>query len=394
MRLTRREKILLIAVGFALSAYLVYSFVVVPQLAQISEREAELANLQALEVRVNRAPGDLQALILEHESISLDISDLATGYFTSLNHQEELILLLHELVSLPGLTDPSLALSQLAPSSFGGAPAQLQTISLSLEGSYDTIWDFLRSVWGFEKRILLNNLTLSASENDMFSAGTNLQMYDISQTSQVFESLVIWFNRPDFVKENPFSPLPGQPFVGRRYLLASDSLDLLRRYVPFVDIRGHWAEDEINELGEKRVVFGDSANRFYPNSPISRGELVVLLDSHFQWPVPDEPIDLTVFPDYVDIGSYQSAMARAVFKGFLNEYIVGYGDGYLRPNNPVTYAEFNDIMGRILELPGYSWQVPAQELLNQTGHRSVGLADSGAQMTRAEAVYYVARLLR
>jgi Tfp pilus assembly protein PilO len=377
---------------FALAAYLTYTYVVTPQLASIDDKETTLLFWERQATAVASAPAELAALEAEHEVINSDIQAIGEEYFSMVSEQEELILLMNELLMTPGIRESSIQFSQPQRTSIAGGSAVLQTINTSVQGTYESVWAFLRGVWAFEERIMLSNLTIAPGDTNQYTGNLSLSLYDLSNVTNRHNRLIHWFNREDFVKDNPFTPLPGQPFLGIRYLLASDSLDQLRQYVKFADIGGHWAEDEIDSFGEQGLVFGDANNRFYPDSPISRGELVVLLDGYFKWPMPEDPIDLTQFIDFREIGSYESNMARAVFKGFLNQYIVGYGDGYLRPNAPVSYAEFNDIMSRIFEDPGFSWEDHALAILETTGHRSVGLVDLSRSMTRAEAIYFLTLL--
>lgn len=45
----------------------------------------------------------------------------------------------------------------------------------------------------------------------------------------------------------------------------------------FVDIKGHFAEKEINELNKMGIVNGRTENEFCPNEPITRAEAAVLI---------------------------------------------------------------------------------------------------------------------
>ncbi len=44
----------------------------------------------------------------------------------------------------------------------------------------------------------------------------------------------------------------------------------------FIDTKGHFAEDAINELCEMGIVNGKTENRFMPNEPITRGEVAAI----------------------------------------------------------------------------------------------------------------------
>lgn len=389
MRVTKREKLLLIVLFFAAVAYAAYTFLVVPQWADIEEKQAEIQFWQRQREAVDRAPATLAALQEELTVIEEGMTEVGDRYFSMLNTQEEVILLMNELLQTQGVRDLSISFSPVQEVRIESGVVNRQTVSVSLTSPYASLWQLLRSIWAFDEQIIVSSLSITGNEEGGLNVQTVLQLHDVSGITKVFNPLVYWFNLEDWVKANPFTPLPGQMFPGIRYWLTSVTLDEMRTYIKFADIRGHWAEAAIDAFGEERLVFGDGANRFFPDSPITRGEMVVLLDGYFKWPMPEDPIDLTNFVDYREIGSYSSIMARAVFKGFVSGYIVGYDDRTLRPNSPMSYEEFANVMSRIYGDPTFTWERGAEEILEATGHRSVGLTDISRPMTRAEAVYYL-----
>ncbi|MFD2370451.1 S-layer homology domain-containing protein [Brevibacillus sp. GCM10020057] len=52
--------------------------------------------------------------------------------------------------------------------------------------------------------------------------------------------------------------------------------------VTFQDLNGHWAEQSVNELAKLGIVKGNARQLFYPNSPISRGEALAMLNRVFE----------------------------------------------------------------------------------------------------------------
>jgi N-acetyl-anhydromuramyl-L-alanine amidase AmpD len=46
----------------------------------------------------------------------------------------------------------------------------------------------------------------------------------------------------------------------------------------FNDIKGHWAENSIERLQQLGLVSGDGSGNFYPDKPITRAEVIALLD--------------------------------------------------------------------------------------------------------------------
>lgn len=396
MRLTNRERIALLMLLVGLAGYLVYTYVVPPQEAAIGNLRGDLSFLQQRLAQVNAAPARLASLETQLEENLAGLEDVGGQYFSLLEEQEGVIILMNELFLTPGIKDLSFGFSPVQNPVIAGGRIEQQTVNVTCEGSYESVWALLHAVWGFDQRIIISSLTMrpqasatAVNGDGQLSVQLSLELPDLSELTGSRNSLVYWFNREDFVKPNPFTPLPGETFYGIRFLLASSTLEQGWENLNFVDIEGHWAEEAIETFRARGLVFADSRHRFFPNSPISRGELVVLLDGYFAWPLPDQPVNLTAFSDYLEIGSYEGVMARAVFKGFLNGYIVGYTDGTLRPHSPVSYREFRDIMRRVLDEPGFTWEQYSQLIADQTGHVSLGNNAPSLSMTRAEAVYFL-----
>ncbi|RNB77915.1 S-layer homology domain-containing protein [Brevibacillus panacihumi] len=51
---------------------------------------------------------------------------------------------------------------------------------------------------------------------------------------------------------------------------------------PYMDIRGHWAQDDIEYLANLGILKGDGRQSFYPDKHISRGEAIALLNRVFE----------------------------------------------------------------------------------------------------------------
>lgn len=51
----------------------------------------------------------------------------------------------------------------------------------------------------------------------------------------------------------------------------------------FTDINGHWAKSSIQELASIGIVKGNAKQLFYPNSPISRGEAIAMMNRVYEY---------------------------------------------------------------------------------------------------------------
>lgn len=103
----------------------------------------------------------------------------------------------------------------------------------------------------------------------------------------------------------------------------------------FADIRGHWAEAEINEACALGLVHGGPEGLFRPDGSVTRAEWAVMVA---RWLKPESG-GATVVPAFADAAGIpvwaREAIGAAADSGILN----GYPDGTFRPSAIVSRAE-------------------------------------------------------
>ena len=99
--------------------------------------------------------------------------------------------------------------------------------------------------------------------------------------------------------------------------------------VDFLDIKGHWAENYVNQLFSAGIVNGTSGATYSPNDRIKRGDFVLML-----WRAAGRPAasGASVFTDVQADAYYASAIAWAAENGIAN----GVGDGCFAPEAALT----------------------------------------------------------
>ncbi len=118
----------------------------------------------------------------------------------------------------------------------------------------------------------------------------------------------------------------------------------------FIDIKGHWAEKDINYASEEHIINGFPDGTFKPNQPITRAEFTVMLANVLKLDGKSVPLRFT---DNNQISFWaKQAVAQLVTAGIVN----GYDDGSFRPNAYITRAEMATMIARALLLPSYAWE--------------------------------------
>lgn len=408
MKLTRREKLLVTILLFCLASYLLFRYVVTPQHAQLEVLRADLAAWEEKKQALDIIDQTVARYGQQQEDLTNQIQTIGNNYFSSLSQEEESVIVMNDLLQDAELKDISLSFGPLETGLPDGAASAavasaaaastptdssgplVQKVQLTYSGSYDSLWKALGNFWNFQKCIQVDSITIGpdADGSRLVTGEIDLSLYDLSQITQLGKNMVIWSDNGQFRRSNPFQNVTGETFQGTRYVLdLSDSMT--RIYTKFTDISGNWAETAIDDFGRQYLVEGDAENKFHPDDPITRGELVVLLDNYYHWEAPADAVDLTKFSDYAELGSSLSAMEKAFYKGYMMGYFVGFDDGTLRPNAPTSYKEFSLVMGKVMNQPEFNWRDAALVIQQQTGYTSPGLTDEIAPMTRAEAVYFL-----
>lgn len=116
---------------------------------------------------------------------------------------------------------------------------------------------------------------------------------------------------------------------------------------PFVDVDGHWAEEEICFLYGEGIVSGYSERNFLPNNQITRAEFLKISLLNLSYNV--YAVQSADFTDINEGDWYFQYITFARSKGFVN----GYPDGSFHPNDPITRAEAVTMMMQISGIIDY-----------------------------------------
>lgn len=120
---------------------------------------------------------------------------------------------------------------------------------------------------------------------------------------------------------------------------------------PFRDVDDSWYTDAICWAADKGIVDGVAPDKFAPNDPVTREQMVTILYRYAtsKGTAGDGKADLSSFPDAKQISSYaQDAMAWAVAGNIIQGSKVG-GEDYLLPADTATRAQIATVLMRFLE---------------------------------------------
>lgn len=164
-----------------------------------------------------------------------------------------------------------------------------------------------------------------------------------------------------------------------------------KEMINFYDIRGHWAKNEIETLVRKGIINGYPDKTFRPDNYITRAEFLVLLSRAYQWNLPADTNNLSLFKDR---NTFNAFSEKQISYALSHGYISGYPDNYFRPNNNITYKEVEIIMRRILKNSNFTWDSIANKIIYDKKVRSNSFDSMNNNITRAEFSYLLYDLIK
>ncbi|MBU7006903.1 S-layer homology domain-containing protein [Phosphitispora fastidiosa] len=114
------------------------------------------------------------------------------------------------------------------------------------------------------------------------------------------------------------------------------------------DIKGHWAENQVENWLHKGLIKGYSDDTFKPDRNITRAEFVALANKAFGY----NPGVSHKFNDVEETDWFAGDIAKAKEIG----YVAGYSDGSFKPNNNISRQEAAVIICNILKLDTTKYQ--------------------------------------
>lgn len=111
----------------------------------------------------------------------------------------------------------------------------------------------------------------------------------------------------------------------------------------FSDISGHWAQDDIEYMTDKDIIYGYSDGTFRPDNYVSRAEYIAMTNRTYKL---RSGSSATNFKDVNSSDWFAREVSYAVAAG----YISGYPDGTFRPNQYITRQEVAVTLARLLDL--------------------------------------------
>ncbi|CAH2214670.1 hypothetical protein [Tepidibacter aestuarii] len=262
MKLTTREKIMLIVLGLILIIGGYYKFILSPQLTKLDNIKQEVIDKKAEVQRVKLEISENSPVYKEFKIINAKIKSMTKPLFPSIN-QEKIIVILDDMLGKSNIEGNSISFSDIDVNEIDVKKAEKKdkdyliknlseeykgnkkekkdeaskenqedleenknetekmTATISYKGKYKDLITFLEHIETYEKKILINNISISKSkknntdedgivtEENSITGSIALDFYSVPKIHEQDEEYLKWDFDNGYGKGNPFVPFSG-----------------------------------------------------------------------------------------------------------------------------------------------------------------------------------------
>jgi len=207
MKLTKREKRMLVILAGIICLYGYINFIIHPQILTMQSLKSEISDYESVINEDSYSVDTLSDLNNKYEKYLRDSEGYSRGYFTSLE-QSTLILLLDSFINNTDLEITGVQFSEYRMEQIEENELNAISVSVPFIGYYESLLDFLKQVRQNDKKILIKDINISNNEEGQVSGNVVLDFYSIpSLGTKKLSSGII--KETSSTKLNPFSPFEG-----------------------------------------------------------------------------------------------------------------------------------------------------------------------------------------
>lgn len=121
------------------------------------------------------------------------------------------------------------------------------------------------------------------------------------------------------------------------------------------DVKGHWAQADVNDMSSRLIVNGMTTTEFHPDASITRAEFVAIVTRGLG-------IQEDAYADSFKDVTINSWYARTVQAAIDYKLIDGYEDGTFRPDQNISRQEATAVLSRAASIAKLKSELPAAEV--------------------------------
>lgn len=193
MKLSKREKNLLIGLGVVLLIFGYHRFVISPQSKSLAAEREDKARYENELIEIQTVIASEKEIDNRFAYINDEIDELSRKYFSKID-QSRFILLINELLEETDLFVQNISFSPQRTESIGDALAEAMSVTLPYEGKYPSLLLFLERIRKHNPKTIIQNMDIKIKEGELLSGTILLDFYSLpdlvedTSTGYLFDS--------------------------------------------------------------------------------------------------------------------------------------------------------------------------------------------------------------
>lgn len=253
MKLTKREKILLLILGVCLVLFLYFNYLIKPQFAKIDKMKSTLEDYNLKAQTVKSQTSSDNKIFKDYKKLNGEIAAMTKRLFPSII-QEKIITMLEDTINTSKVEVGSLSFTEpqlnnvgedqkeqeqqssslydlaeqfmktgkltAAPDTAGTEADKAKeqndkykvvkmTATLACTGSYLDITNFIQGIELWSRKVIVKNVSIAQNDTDKLRATISLDFYAIPKLHDQDADYLDWTITGQYGKENPFDPFEG-----------------------------------------------------------------------------------------------------------------------------------------------------------------------------------------
>ncbi|MCM1990571.1 hypothetical protein [Oceanirhabdus seepicola] len=201
MKITKREKVMLIVLSAIISIFVYYDFLLNPRLKQIESLREEKYLLEGEMSKIEHNRNEEKLNKVNVEGLSKEMKLLAIDFFHYIE-EEDVINVIDEIINNSGINISSMSItSEDIDSGVMGRSIPRFSVTLSYSDALTELMKFISEIENYHKEIVIKYLSISGGELCDMTGSVTLELYYFP----IGDDKKIIYYYPGLKRKNPFN---------------------------------------------------------------------------------------------------------------------------------------------------------------------------------------------
>ncbi len=215
MKLSKRERNLLIALGVVLLLWGYYKFIISPQFKNLTAKREDKAHYENELIKMQTIIDSEKEIDDKFAHINDGIDALSKRYFSETD-QSRFILLINELLEGTGLFVQNISFSSQRTEGIGDALVEVMSVTLPYEGEYSSLFLFLERIREHIPKTIIQNMNIKIKEKELLSGTILLDFYSLPDL--VKDTSIAYLFDSSEINPNPFYSFKNDFIIDDEYI--------------------------------------------------------------------------------------------------------------------------------------------------------------------------------